>query len=135
MVCQLDHFIGQQFQRPALTPARRVGAGGRHQQRRFLAGQFARRPWSRLLAQRAFQIAFDEASLDSINRRSADPHGARDRLVAGARVGRQKDLSSFEFARRVLAAAQQRLEFLPLLLAQLDPIPYVHRAPSMIEDC
>jgi len=74
---------------------------------------------------REFQIAFDafdEASLDSINRRSADPHGARDRLVAGARVGRQKDLRSFEFARRVFAAAQQRGLAAPPRLVRPDAV-------------
>jgi hypothetical protein len=106
MLGQLDHRIGQQVQRPTLAPPWRVGAGRRHQQRRLLARQFARRPGARFLAQREFQIAFDEAPLGSINRRSADPHGAGNRLVAGPRVGGEQDLRALEFARRVLAAAQ-----------------------------
>jgi hypothetical protein len=135
MLGQFDHRIGQQFQRPALAPPRRIGAGGRHQQGCFLARQFARRAGSRLLGQRKFQIAFDEASLGSINRGAADSHRVRDRLVADARVRREQDLRPFHFARRVFAAAQQALKLESLRLAQLDPIPYVHRRPSMIEDC
>src|SRR5277367_557858 len=91
-------------------------------------------PGARLLAQREFQIAFDEAPLGSINRRSADPHGAGNRLVAGPRVGGEQDLRPFEFARRVSAAAQQRFELETLRLAQIDPIPYLHRLPSRTED-
>ncbi len=69
---QLDHLVGQQLQRPARAARRRVGAGGRHQQGFLLAGELALRAGSRLLAQRPFQIAFDEPPLGPIHRRAAD---------------------------------------------------------------
>jgi hypothetical protein len=62
---------------------RSTGSGFRRSKYRLHARQFARRPGTRLLARREFQIAFDEAPLGSINRRSADPHGAGNRLVTG----------------------------------------------------
>src|SRR5216683_3597106 len=43
MLGQLDHLAGQQFQGPARPPGRRLGVGGRHQERLFLARELAPR--------------------------------------------------------------------------------------------
>jgi hypothetical protein len=60
---ELDHGVGQQFQRPAGATRGRVCASGCHQQGFFLAGELALRPRTRILAQRPFQIALHEAPL------------------------------------------------------------------------
>ena len=126
MLRQLDHLAGQQIQCPALAACRRAGAGGRHQQRRLLAGQLASGSRPRFFAQCEFQVAFHEAPFGPVNRRSAHRDTARDRFVADPRVGGQQDLRSFEFARRMFAAAQHRREFRAFRLVQFHPVPYVH---------
>ena len=115
---QLDHLAGEQFQRPAGAARRRVRAGGRHQQGFLLAGELALGPGARLLAQRPLQIAFHEPPLGPVHRRAADPDTGGDLLVADARVRRQQDLRPLELARRLLAAAQKRPEFIALVLGQ-----------------
>src|SRR5258708_2324235 len=80
----------------------------------------------RLLAQRSLQVAQHEAALGPVHRRAADAHRPGDLLVAGSGIGRQQDLRSLQFARRMLAAAQQRLKLGAFRFAQLDPVPYIH---------
>lgn len=60
--------------------------------------------------------------------READTHGPGNLLVAAAPIGRQQNLRPLELAHRVLAAAQQRREFVTLGLAELDPVTYIHRS-------
>ena len=87
LVCgQLDQRVRQQFQRPTGAARRRARAGGRHQQGFLLAGELALRARARLFAQRQVQVAFDEAPLGPVDRRSADPDARGDILVADARV-------------------------------------------------
>ena len=107
MLGQLDHRAGQQLQGPARAALGRVGAGGRHQERLLLAGELARRAGARFFAERGLQIAFDEAALGPVHRRSADGNAGGDVFIADAGVGSQQDLRPFELARGVLAAAQQ----------------------------
>lgn len=126
MLGQLDHRAGQQLQGPARPPDRRLGAGGGHQQRRLLAAQLALNTGPRLLAQRCLQVTQHETAPGAIYRRAAHPDRAGDLLVAQPRIGRQQDLRPFQLARRMLAAAQQRLKLATFFLAQLDPVPYIH---------
>lgn len=96
-----DHRTGQQIEFPALSPLPRVIAGGRHQQRRILAGQLARYPWVRFLTECQFQIAFREASFGSVNRGATNRATGRD---PAADSGGEQDLCPLEFARRMLPA-------------------------------
>lgn len=66
MFGKFDHRACQQLERPAGTALRGTGTGGRHQQGFFLSGEFAFRSGTRLFAQRPLQIAFHEASLDTV---------------------------------------------------------------------
>ena len=86
---QLDQRIRQQLQRPSGAAHRRARAGGRHQQGFLLAGELALCARARLFAQRPFQVAFDEASLGPVDRRSADPDTQGDILIADPRVRSQ----------------------------------------------
>ena len=63
MLGELDHLARQQFQRPALAPLGRGGAGGRDQKRLLLSGELAFAARARLLVERGFQIAFHKAAL------------------------------------------------------------------------
>jgi len=126
VIGEFDHRFGQQVQRPAGAALWRVGAGRRHQQGFLLARQLAFGPGARFLAQGTLQIAFHEASLGSIDGRAAHRHDPSDLLVAGAGIGGQQDLGSFELARGMLAAIQQPIQLIALGLAQLDPVTYVH---------
>jgi hypothetical protein len=67
MLGQLDHFIGQQLQRPAGTTYGRARTGGRHQQGFLLAGKLAICSGTRLFAQRGFQVAEHEAALRPVD--------------------------------------------------------------------
>src|SRR3972149_11256973 len=129
MLGELDHRAGQQLQGPAPPALGRAGAGGRHQERLFLAGQLALSTGARLLAERGLQAAFDEATLGPVYRRAADPDTGRDVLIAGARVGGEQNLRSLQLAPGILAAAQQRAQLVALILAQLHPVTYIHRCP------
>ena len=126
MLGQRDHLAGQQLQRPARQSGRRLGTGGGHQQRLFLAAQLALGARPRLLAQRRLQVAQHEAPLGPIHCRAAHSDRAGDLLVTHSRIGRQQDLRPLELARRMFAAAQQSLKFAAFFLAQLDPVPYIH---------
>jgi hypothetical protein len=126
MLGQPDHLAGQQLQRPAGQPRRRLGTGGGHQQGLLLAAQLALSAAPRLLAQRRLQVAHNQTPLGPVDRRAADPDSPGDLLVTHSRIGRQQDLRPFQLARRMLAAAQQRLELAAFRLAQLDPVPYIH---------
>ena len=126
MLGQLDHRAGQQLQRPACPAGRWLGAGSRHQQGLLLAAQLACPARPRLLAQRSLQVAQHEAALGAVHRRVADAHRPGDLLVAGSGIGRQQDLRSLQLARRMFAAAQQRLKLGAFRFAQLDPVPYIH---------
>ena len=88
MLGELDHLARQQFQRPALAPLGRGGAGGRDQKRLLLSGELAFAARARLLVERGFQIAFHKAARGSINRRSTDPNAFGDRLIVHACIGR-----------------------------------------------
>jgi hypothetical protein len=73
-----------------------------------------------------FQVANHEAALGSIDGRAAYPDAPRDLLVADAGIRSQQNLRTLEFARRVPAAAEERLEFIAFSLAESDPIAYIH---------
>jgi hypothetical protein len=133
MLRQFDHRSSQEVERPALPPLRRVGAGGRRQQRRLLAGQLAWRTWARFLSERQLQIAFHEAPFGSVHRGPADRDAARDRLLADTGVGGQQDLRPLDLARRLFAAAQHRRELRAFRLAQFHPVPYIHRWSPIVE--
>src|SRR6202162_5401943 len=132
MLGELDHRPGQQLQGPARAARGRVGAGGRHQQRRLLAGELAFRPGARLLAERGFQVAFDEAALGSVNRRSAAGDADGGVCVSDTSSRRQENLRPLELARGVLAGAQQSAEFVALVLAQRHSVTYIHRCPPRL---
>src|SRR6266853_707050 len=131
MLGERDHRPGQQLQRPARAALGRVGAGGRHQQRLLLARELAFRAGARLLDERGLQVAFDEAALGPVHRRSADGNADGDAFIAGAGIGRQENLRPLELARGMLAAAQQSGEFVALVLAQLHSVTYIHRCPPV----
>src|SRR5947207_585914 len=126
---ELDHRTCQQLKRPAVTAFWRTGAGRRHQQGFFLDREFALRPGPRLVAQRPLQIAFHEASLGPVHGLADHAGAPRDLLVAAPGIGGQQNLGSLELAGRMLAAAEQRLEFRALDLAEVDPIAYIHGMP------
>src|SRR5271165_1118435 len=71
------------------------------------------------------QVAFHEPALGPVHRRAADIDG--DLLVAHARIGGQQNLRPLELARRLLAPAQERPEFIALVFGQGHTITYVHR--------
>lgn len=123
---ELDHRTCQQLERPAGTTLWRIGAGCRHQQGFFLAREFAFRPGARFVAQRPLQIAFHEASLGPVHGRAAYADAPRDLVVAAPSIGGQQNLCSLELAGGMLAAAEKRLEFDALDLAEFDPIAYIH---------
>jgi hypothetical protein len=108
---------------------RPAGACGRHQQGLLLAGQLALSARTRLLTQGSLQIAFHEAALGSADGGEADTHGPDNLLVAAASIGRQQNLRPLKLAGGVLAAAEHRLQFVALGLAQFDPITYIHALP------
>jgi hypothetical protein len=131
MVRQFDHGVRQQLECPPLSPRRRAGARGRHQERRLLAGQLARRSRARLLTERQFEIAFHEAALGPVNRGTANRNAARDRRVIDPGVGSQQDLGPLHLAHGMFAAAQHRRERRAFRLAQVHPVPYIHlRSPA-----
>lgn len=68
MLRELDHFVGQQGERPARAAFGRRGAGGRDQESFLLARELARGAGARLLAQRGVQIAFDKAAFGPVHR-------------------------------------------------------------------
>lgn len=129
VIGELDHRVGQKRQRPAFAAGGRLGACGRHQQSLLLAGQFALCARTRLLAQGPIQIAFHEAALGPADGGEADTHGPRNLLVATAPIGRQQNLRPLELAGGMLAATEHRRQFVPLGLAQFDPITYIHALP------
>src|ERR1700741_308995 len=104
----------------------RVRTGRRDQQGLLFARKLTGRAGPRLFAQRRLQIAEHEAALGPINRRSSHSDAPCDLLVAGAGVCSQQNLRALELARRMLAAAQKRFEFVALGLAQFDLIAYIH---------
>jgi hypothetical protein len=120
---ELDHGVGQQFQRPAGATFRRVCASRCHEQGFFLAGELAPRPRTRILAQ---QIAFHEAPLGPVHGGTAHRRRAGNLVIAAAGIGRQQYLGSLELAGGSLAFAQHRGEFTAFGLAQFDPITYIH---------
>ena len=75
-------------------------------QRLLLARELAFRAGARLLDERGLQVAFDEAALGPVHRRSANGDADGDVFIAGAGIGRQQDLRPLELARGMLAAAQ-----------------------------
>ena len=84
-----------------------------------------RSSWARCFAERRLQVAEHEALLGPVDSRAANAHVGCDVVVAGARVGGQQNLRSFELACGVLASAQKRREVGAFGLAQLDPIAYI----------
>jgi hypothetical protein len=123
---ELDHGVGQQFQRPAGAAFGRVCASRCHQQGFCLASELALRPRTRILAQRPFQIAFHEAPLGPVHGGTTHRHRARDLFIAAAGIGRQQYLGALELAGGSFALAQHRGEFTAFGLAQFDPITYIH---------
>ena len=126
MLGELDHGVGQQFQRPAGAARRRVCTGGCHEQGFLLARELALRPRPRVLAQRPFQIAFHEAPLGAVHGGAAHRHGAGNLLVAAAGVRRQQYLGALELAGGSLAFTQHRGELAAFGLAQFDMIKHIH---------
>jgi hypothetical protein len=129
VIGELDHRAGQQRQRPAFATGGRLGACRRHQQGLFLARQLAFRARTRLLAQGSLQIAFHEAALGPADGGKADPDRSDNFRVAAASIGRQQNLRPLQLASSMLAAAEHRHQFVPLGLAQFDPITYIHASP------
>jgi hypothetical protein len=117
-----NQFIGQQLQCPASAPSRCARTGGRHQQSFLFARQLTTGPGSRLFAQGRLEVAEYKAALGSIDGRAADPHADGNVLVGGSGVGRQQDLRSLELACLVFSRTDQRLEVVPLGLAEFNPI-------------
>src|SRR3979490_788139 len=96
------------------------------QQGLFLAGELALCAWTRILAQRPFQIAFHEAPLGPVHGGAAHRHRAGHLFIAAGGIGRQPDLGALEFAGGSFALAQHRGELTAFGLAQFDPITYIH---------
>jgi hypothetical protein len=96
------------------------------QQRFLLASELALCAWTRILAQRPFQIAFHEAPLGPVHGGAAHRHRAGNLFIVAAGIGRQQYLGALEFAGGSFAFAQHRDEFTAFGLAQLDPITYIH---------
>lgn len=129
VISEFDHRIGQQGQGPAFATGGRLRARRCHQKGFFLARQLAFRAGTRLLAQGPLQIAFDEATLGSADGGKADLDRSDDPHITAPGIGRQQNLGALQLAGSVLAATEQRRQFLPLGLAQLDPITYIHASP------
>src|SRR5882757_5374461 len=62
------------------------------------ASELALCAWTRILAQRPFQIAFHEAPLGPVHGGAAHRHRAGNLFIAAAGIGRQQDLGALEFA-------------------------------------
>src|SRR3954451_5005346 len=89
----------------------------------------APRARTRLFAQGPLQIAFHEAALCPADAGKAEPDGSDNLRVATTGIGRQQNLRPLELAGGMLAAAEHRFQFVPLDLAQFDPITYIHASP------
>src|SRR5277367_5667591 len=79
-----------------------------------------------LLAQCPLQITLHETPLGPVHGGASHRHSAGNFLVAAAGIGCQQDLGPLELVRGALTFAQQRGQFVPFSLAQLDPITYIH---------
>ena len=108
---EADHLTRQQFQGPAGAALRRLGTGCRNQQGFLFARELTACSWAWQFAERCLQVAEHEALLGPVDGRAAGAHAGCDIVVAGARVGSQQNLRSFELARCLLAPAQKSLEF------------------------
>ncbi len=69
------------------------------------------------------------ANLGPVHGRAAHADPPCNLLVAGPGMRGQQNMRSFELARRVLAAAEQRPQCGALDLAEVDPIAYIHGVP------
>lgn len=107
MFGQAHHLVGQQFQGPALAAGGRRGTGRGNQECLLLAGQLALSTAAWLFAQRRRHAGLHKTTLGPINRRTARPDAALDLAIARSAIGGQKDLSPLQFARAMLATAQQ----------------------------
>ena len=132
MIGEFDHLIGQEFERPAGASWRRRRAGGRHQKGGLLGRELTFGSRTRLVAEGAVEVAFNEAALGPIDGRTADMKRPGDPLIRNPLVGGQEDLRSHQFARRNLTALEHPLQLFTLLLAEVDPIFYVHLAPPLL---
>lgn len=103
---QLDEFAGQQLQGPTGPAGRWLGAGRGDQKRLFLAGKLALRARMRLFAERSLKACLHKAAFGAIDRRAAGADRSFDRLIAGAGIGRQKNLRPLQLPRRAFAPAQ-----------------------------
>src|SRR5271155_2659008 len=107
-------------------PAGGLAQAGATSRASSLAGKLSLRPWPLLLAQCPLQITLHETPLGPVHGGASHRHSAGNFLVAAAGIGCQQDLGSLELARGALTFAQQRGQFVPFSLAQLDPITYIH---------
>jgi hypothetical protein len=81
---------------------------------------------ARFFTQRNFQTVDDESAFRSGHGRATGRDAGCNGLGGNPGVRRQKDLRPVEFARRMPAAAQQLRQPIPLGLALLDPLSYIH---------
>ena len=128
MLGQLDHLAGQQLKGPAGSAAGGAEQAVATSRASSLPHSLRSAPGRGSSLKRCLQVACHEAALGPVNRRAADADRSNDLLVAGSAIGRQQDLRPLQLARRMLAAVQQRPELGMFGLAQLDPVPYIHRS-------
>ena len=105
MVGQLDHFAGQQLERPAGPSRRRVCTGRCNQEGFLLAGKFAPGARAWLFAQSRLQTAFHEPALGAVDRRAAGADRSLDLLIADAIIRGQEDLRPLQSSCGAPAAA------------------------------
>src|SRR5271163_2614921 len=89
---------------------------------RDVAGGGIRRGCHRLLWTHALATAVNQSACQNKTQRQLSPHSA----ASFHPDCRAIDLGSLELARGALTFAQQRGQFVPFSLAQLDPITYIH---------
>ena len=117
-----DHLLGQQLQRPARSPRRRVRTRYRDQQRLFVPAELATRPHPRRFAQCRLQTLLDEALLGAIHRRRPRSHRGRNHRVAMSLFGGKQHLRAFDPAHPRLARAGQFLQLHAFLFVELDDV-------------
>ena len=132
VLCQLDHLVGKQVQRPARAPIRWAGARGGDQQCLLAAGQLARGAGALLFGKGKLKIALHEAAFGAIDGGTTNAERGCNRVIGDTGIGRQQDLGTLELARRVLPAAQQGGEVVTFGLAQSDPTAYIHGGPARL---
>jgi hypothetical protein len=123
---QAHHLSGEQLQRPTRPALGRGGARRRDQQRLLLARELSAPAGARRVVQGGRQTLLHEVPLRSVDRGRAGAHRAGDLDVRHARVGGEQELCTLDLAHLRATSRHHGLELGAFLVAQRDPVPYVH---------